>query len=216
MKRSFINYLGLLGFISLLSYTAAVLFSPLAYPGYNWKSQAVSDLSAANAPSLMLWNQLSSLYGICGIVSITLVCIYVQKRLENKMIKIGIYLFTIMNYISSVGYSMFPLSTSGNANTFQDIMHIYVVTVLVILLSILSLVLIMIGGFKNKKYLSLAIFATSALALMFIGAIGVNIAPKEIFGIFERFSVFAVTIFNAILGIYLFNNFGFKEKIKNV
>ena len=34
-----------------LSCTAAVVFSPLAYPGYNWMAQAVSDLSAANAPS---------------------------------------------------------------------------------------------------------------------------------------------------------------------
>lgn len=34
MKRKFINYLGLTGVLSLLSYTAAVVFSPLAYPGY--------------------------------------------------------------------------------------------------------------------------------------------------------------------------------------
>lgn len=96
---------------------------------------------------------------------------------------------------------MFPLSDSGNAGAFQDIMHIYVITVLVVLLSIISLVLIMIGGYKNRKHLSLAIFASTTLFLMFVGAIGTNIAPKEIFG------VFAVTIFNAVLGIYLFNNF---------
>ena len=53
-KKSLINRLGLLGVVSLLSYTAAVVFSPFAYPGYNWLSQAVSDLSAANAPSLTL------------------------------------------------------------------------------------------------------------------------------------------------------------------
>lgn len=82
-----------------------------------------------------------------------------------------------------------------------------VITVLVVLLSIISLVLIMIGGYKNRKHLSLAIFASTTLFLMFVGAIGTNIAPKEIFGVFERFSVFAVTIFNAVLGIYLFNNF---------
>ena len=45
MKRTLINYLGLLGMVSLLSYTAAVIFSPLAYPDYHWLSQAVSDLS---------------------------------------------------------------------------------------------------------------------------------------------------------------------------
>ena len=96
---------------------------------------------------------------------------------------------------------MFPLSDSGNAGAFQDIMHIYVITVLVVLLSIISILLIMIGGYKNRKHLSLAIFASTTLFLMFVGAIGTNIAPKEIF------SVFAVTIFNAVLGIYLLNNF---------
>jgi hypothetical membrane protein len=66
-KKTLLNYLGLLGVISFLSYLSAVIFSPLAYPGYDWKSQAVSDLSAANAPSFTLWNQLSCLYGVCGI-----------------------------------------------------------------------------------------------------------------------------------------------------
>ena len=78
MKKTLINYLGLLGLISLISYSVAVIFAPLAYPGYNWLTQAVSDLSASDAPSLMLWNQLSSLYGVCGIVSITLVVIYIK------------------------------------------------------------------------------------------------------------------------------------------
>ena len=52
MKKPLIQKLGLLGIVSLLSYTAAVAFAPLAYPGYDWMAQAVSDLSAADAPSL--------------------------------------------------------------------------------------------------------------------------------------------------------------------
>lgn len=156
MKKTLINWLGLLGVISLLSYTAAVIFSPVAYPGYDWIAQAVSDLSANNAPSKMLWEQLSSLYGVCGIVSIMMVCVFVQGKL-NKTIRIGIYLFTVMNWISNVGYAMFPLSDSGNAGAFQDIMHIYVVTVLVVLFSIISLVVIMIGGYRDKNYRSIAI-----------------------------------------------------------
>lgn len=83
MKKTLINYLGLLGIISLISYTLAVVFSPFGYPGYNWMSQAVSDLSAQNAPSKMLWNQLSSLYMPCGIVSITLVCVFIQQKLNK-------------------------------------------------------------------------------------------------------------------------------------
>ena len=56
-QKSLINYLGLLGVVDLLAYTAAVIFAPLAYPGYNWMSQAVSDLSASNAPSRILCDQ---------------------------------------------------------------------------------------------------------------------------------------------------------------
>ena len=206
MKKTLINKLGLLGVISLLSYTAAVIFAPLAYPGYDWKMQAVSDLGASNAPSKMLWGQLSSLHGACGMISIMMVCVFIQGKL-NKTIRVGIYLFAAMNWVSNVGYSMFPLSESGNAGATQDIIHIYVITVLVVLLSIASLIVIMIGGYRDKNYRSLAIWATAALLLMMMGAIGTKIVPREFFGIPERFSVFAATGFNAVLGIYLFNGF---------
>ena len=39
MKKSLIQKLGLLGVVSFLSYTAAVVFAPLAYPGYHWMAQ---------------------------------------------------------------------------------------------------------------------------------------------------------------------------------
>ncbi len=85
MKRKLINKLGILGVISFLSYTSAVVFAPLAYPGYNWMQQAVSDLSAADAPSNVLWNQLSCLYGVCAIASLTLLCVYMEGRLTRTL-----------------------------------------------------------------------------------------------------------------------------------
>ncbi len=48
------------------------------------------------------------------------------------------------------------------------------------------------------------IFAAIALGMMMIGAIGMNIVPKEYFGIVERFSIFVATGFQAVLGIYLY------------
>lgn len=205
MKKSLLNWCGLLGIVSLLSYAAAVVFSPLAYPGYNWMSQAVSDLSAASAPSLMLWNRLSSLYGVCGMISIMMVCVGIQGKL-TKNLRLGVYLFAAMNWVSSVGYSMFPLSTSGYAGTFQDVMHM-VITVLVVVLSIASLVTIIVGGIKSKVHRSYAVWAGIALGLMMAGAVGSGAVPVQYFGIFERFSVFAATGFNAVLGIYLFKEF---------
>lgn len=205
-KRDLIQWLGLFGVISFLSYVTALMFSPLAYPGYDWMAQAVSDLSAENSPSRILWNQLSSLSGIGSVVCIMLVCVYIQGKL-TKSLRIGIYLFAVMLWLSAIGYTMFPLTDSGFAGAFQDLMHV-VVTVLVVGLSIASLLTIMIGGFRSEDYRSLGKWATFALLLMVAGAIGINVVPAQYFGIPERFSVIAAMGFNAILGIYLFRGFG--------
>ena len=202
MKKTLIQKSGLLGIVSFLSYTAAVVFAPLAYPGYNWMAQAVSDLSAANAPSLALWNQLTAFYNVCEVTCVTVVCIGIQGQ-KTKLLRTGIYLFAVMEWVSAVGYRMFPLSDSGYAGAFQDVMHM-VVTAAVVLLSIVSLVLTIIAGAKSRDCRSYGICATVALAMMLVGALGMKLVPTEYFGVVERFSVFAATGFNAALGIHLF------------
>lgn len=209
MKKSLTQRLGLLGIVSLLSYTAAVVFSPLAYPGYDWMAQAVSDLSAANAPSLALWNQLSALYNVCEVVCVTAVCVGLQGQ-KTKLLRTGVYLFAVMEWSSAVGYRMFPLSDSGYAGAFQDVMHM-VITALVVLLSIASLMLIIIAGARDKGCRSYGVCAAAALGMMLIGAVGMKLVPAGYFGVVERFSVFAATGFNAALGIHLFC-MGAKEK----
>ena len=202
MKKPLIQKLGLLGIVSFLSYTAAVIFAPLAYPNYNPMAQAVSDLSAANAPSLQLWNQLSALYNVCEVVCATVVCIGIQGR-KTKLLRAGVYLFAVMEWISAVGYRMFPLSDSGYAGAFQDVMHM-VITALVVLLSIVSLSVIIAAGVKSRNCRSYGMCAGIALLMMLVGAVGIKLVPTDYFGVVERFSVFAATGFNAALGIHLF------------
>lgn len=132
-EKSLLNYCGLLGVAAFLSYTAAVMFSPPAYSGYDWMTQAVSDLSASNAPSLRLWNQLSSLYNVCALVCAMMVCVGIQGK-KNRLLQVGIK------------------------------MHIFS-TVIVVLLSIVSLVLIIIAGAKDKSSRSYGIFAAIALGM---------------------------------------------------
>ncbi len=208
MKKTLLQKLGLLGIVSLLSYTAAVVFAPLAYPGYNWMAQAVSDLSAANAPSLALWNQLSAFYNVCEVVCVTVVCLGIQGQ-KTKGLRVGIYLFAVMEWISAIGYRMFPLSDSGYAGAFQDVMHM-VVTALVVGLSIVSLALIIAAGIRDRRCRSYGVCAAAALGMMLVGALGMKLVPAAYFGIVERFSVFAATGFNAALGLHLF--FGSTEK----
>lgn len=202
MKKPLIQKLGLLGVVSFLSYAAAVIFAPLAYPGYDWMAQAVSDLSAANAPSLALWNRLTALYNVCEVACVTVVCIGIQGK-RTKLLRVGVYIFAVMEWVSAVGFRAFPLTDSGFAGTFQDTMHI-AVTGVVVLLSIVSLVIFIIAGAKDRSCRSYGVCAGIALAMMLVGAVGMKLTPAEYFGVVERFSVFAATGFNAALGIHLF------------
>ena len=208
MKRKLINWLGLTGVVAFVSYTLAVVISPSAFPGYNWMEQAVSDLSAESAPSRMLWNQIAALYGVCSVVCATCVSVYIsEKRVSTPLFRIGMHLFTVMNWISYVGYAMFPLADSGKEiASFQEIMHI-VVTAAVVLLSIASLVCLIIAGFRKGGIRGIGIWAAVALIMMMVGAIGQRAVPPQYFGIVERFSVFAAVGFNAVRGLYLFNGF---------
>ena len=122
---------------------------------------------------------------------------------KTRRLRAGVYLFAIMEWVSAIGYRMFPLSDRGYAGAFQDVMHM-VVTALVVLLSIVSLSVIVSAGLKDKSCRFYGVCAAIALGMMIIGAMGMKIVPAQYFGVVERFSVFAATGFNAALGIHLF------------
>lgn len=206
-RRKLIHILGHTGVIALLSYTAAVFLSPLAYPGYNVLAQAVSDLSAQNAPSRMLWNTLAAPYNICSVVCPTCVAIYVsQNKINTKLFRTGVYLFCVMNWVSNIGYTMFPLTDSGKEiTTFGEVGHI-VVTALVVILSVASLVALIVAASRKSGKKSIGIWAIIALMMMLVGAVGQQAVPPAYFGAVERFSVFAAVGFNAVLGVYLFTD----------
>lgn len=200
MVEKRLRKLGIFGCISLLSYTAMVLFSPLAYPGYDWLSMAVSDLGAEGAPSEALANQLNALFGPCGLVSIMAVSVGVVQC-KSRVLKLGVYFFAAMEWASCVGYTMFPWVRGASATHPQNIMHL-AVTVFVVLLSLAALVLVAIGA-RKEQIKSLSIWAIACLVAMLAGPMGTALLPKAVFGLFERFSTFSAVIFNAVLGIYL-------------
>lgn len=196
-----LSKLGILGFISLLSYTAMVVFSPLAYPGYNWMTMAVSDLSAQGAPSAELANRLNCLFGPCGLVSIMAVCVAIAN-ISSKQFKAGVYSFAAMEWLCNVGYTCFPWVSDAPSSHPQNVMHL-IVTALVVVFSLLALVLIFLSA-KKVGQKSLGVWAGICLVAMLMGPVGTGLLPASVFGIFERFSTFSAVIFNAVLGMYLF------------
>lgn len=130
---------------------------------------------------------------------------YVRIELSanpNRALRTGVYIFLRDELAVGGGLRYVPAAGGRDAGGFQGTMHM-VVTAFVVLLSIASLILIILGDRGARS--GLGVWAAAALAMMLLGAIGTGIVPGEYFGIPERFSVFAATGFNAVLGMYLFN-----------
>ena len=131
-----------------------------------------------------------------------MVCVALQGW-KSRLLRAGVYVFAAMEWVSAVGFRMFPLSASGYAGSFQAQMHL-LATGLVVALSIASLTMIIIAGIRERSCRSYGVCAGIALGMMLVGALGMQLVPAAYFGVVERFSVFAATGFNAALGIHAF------------
>jgi hypothetical membrane protein len=189
----------LCGILCIVFYVLHDIIGAMNYPGYDPMRQAVSDLTAVDAPSFAVASGYVAVYGIFSCICCVLLCI--MAREENKYIRTGIYLFTAMQAVSSIGYSLFPLTSSGYDGSMQSFVHVYVLTVLVVILSIASLVSIAIGGFKGGRK-PFGVLALIALFCMFFGAAGSAALPVEVFGLVERFSTYSAVVFVGVLGAY--------------
>lgn len=189
------------GVLAVIFYLLHDIIGAANYPEYRWMEQAVSDLTATDAPSFAVASGYVTVYKIFTCICCT--CLSILVRNERKSLRIGIYLFAVMQGISAVGYALFPLTGSGYDGSVQSFIHVYVLTALVVPLSIASLILIAIGSFKGKHRL-LGILAIVALVAMFFGVVGSQNGPKEYFGVMERFSTYSATFFTGIIAVYGF------------
>ena len=186
------------GIISVIFYLLHDVIGGAHYKGYNWMSQAVSDLTSIDSPSFYIANKYLTIYKISNFICCVLLCIINSEK--NRILKIGVYLFTLMNGISFIGYTLFPLSSSGYDGSFQSFIHVYIITGSVVLLSIISISLISVGSFKDKDKV-FGLLSILSLIMMFIGAFGVSKFNQQYFGLFERFSIYSTVAFTGIIGI---------------
>jgi len=203
-QRKSEHYLALAGIPGAVMYFLHVILGTLAYPGYSNLSMAVSDLTALDAPSFAVASRFTALYGALSCLAVTMVFLLARGRFSPAFRR-GIALYAAMNWVSFIGYTLFPLSGSGYRGTIQDIVHLYAVTVAVVVLSIVSLVMIFIGGHRDAIARWVAIVALVALCFMMAGPIGTGLAPRAYFGVFERFSGFSAVVFTAALSVFGFS-----------
>ena len=200
-NKKLIKIFSLFGIIGAIFYFLHVLLGNLFYEGYNPMAQAISDLTASNSPSKNIARLFSMIYGIFTVIFSTYFFLYFKHKI-NRCVTFGAGFFCIMTVVSFFGYTFFPLSESGYAGTFQDIMHM-AVTAAVVLLTIISLILFMIGFFRTQNIKYLGIISLCTFLLVLTGPMLMNILPKEYFGIAERISIYPLMIYTGILSLWM-------------
>jgi ABC-type multidrug transport system permease subunit len=81
-------------------------------------------------------------------------------------------------------------------------MHL-IVTALVVLFTIVSLKLFAIGFLRTKEHKWLGVISLVTLLLLMIGAMLINLLPKEYFGVAERVNVYSIVMFTGVLAFWM-------------
>jgi len=200
-KIQITRIVSLFGFIASVFYFLHIILGRMYYNGYDPLSQAISDLTALNSPSKNIASIFSFIYGVFNVIFVIGFYKYFKGKI-NRIVTFGSGIFCNMVLITFFGYTFFPLSGAGYAGTFQDTMHI-AVTIVVVILTIITIMLFSIGFLKTKKYKYIGITSIIAFIFLIIGAMLINILPKEYFGIAERINVYTVIIYTGILSLWM-------------
>jgi hypothetical membrane protein len=196
------KYLLICGIIASFLYIGADIFVSTQYPGYSYRDQAISELSAIGAPTKGLWT-------ILLIVFDPLLVAFglgVRKIAgHNRSLKITGSLLIVWGLLGLLWY-LFPMNMRGSIGSTTDTMH------LVMSVATVLLILLFVGfgsGVQGKWFRIYSIF--TILMMLVFGAMVGQQAPRVAaqlptpwMGIMERISVYSPMVWVIVLASILF------------
>lgn len=175
----------------------------LLWKEYNPITTDISSLTAVGAPNAAILRIFTSMYGICTILFVAGLIIKAFRK-YHLVTRIGYIVMMVMQIISMVGYSLFPLSGDKTVMNFQNRMHI-VVTVAVVFTTIAFGFILAIGYLKQEKMKKLGKFILiMSIVITLTGAtnpIGMGMG-LNILGLTERLVIYSLQFMMFTLSYY--------------
>ncbi len=191
------------GILASLIYVATDIVAGMLWEGYNFTSQAISELSAIGAPTRPLVVTLGIIYDVL-LIAFGL-CVWVIAAGQRRALRL---IGGLLVGIGAIGFvwMQFPMHLRGAEMTFTDTIHWTIAGVVVLLI----LLMIALGVIAYRKWFRLYSIGTLVtllvvgMWLIFMG--GAQIAAQQstpFFGVMERITVYGYLAWVAVLAIVL-------------
>jgi hypothetical membrane protein len=200
----FIEHMLLLcGVIAAAWYVVINVIVPLQYAGYNFSSQAVSELSAVDAPTRSLWIALCIPYNLLVIAFGIGVWLHAGDHRSLKMAGL------MMAISAAVGIFWPPMHTrevlAAGGGNISDTLHI-VFTVVWLVFAILTMAFgatALRGWFRVYTIITFFIFMIFG-TLTFLGSDGMSTnTPTPMIGVWERINIAAFMLWMVLFALQL-------------
>jgi hypothetical protein len=191
------------GLLSSLMYVAFDLVAALRYPGYSLVNQAISELSAIDAPaaSTSLWKWLGPVYGIL-FMAFTIGVL--RSGRGNRALRTSGWIM-----LAFIGWGMlwpfFPMHQRGTETTASDLGHLILGGGSnVLILGFIGFGAFALGKrFRNWSLATIAVFFLTAIGTFtYVNEIGAG-DPTPWLGIIERVMIYAYLLWVAVLAMAL-------------
>lgn len=203
MNKSIVKAFIICGILAPIIYIATDLFAGMIYSGYDFSSQAISELSAIGAPTRALWIAMTFIFN--PLLVAFGIGIYGTGD-ANRSLRITGFLVTVWGLLGFI-WLFFPMNMRGAIGSSTDTMHLVMAGITVLLMTFFMGFGASAHGTRFRSFSVLTI-----LTMLFFGALtgqqAPNVAaqlPTPWMGVMERISVYSPMLWIFVLAIVLLN-----------
>jgi len=189
------------GIIASALYVTNDVVGATRYPAYSMLNQAISELSAVGAPTTPLWNTLGTLYGL---LMLAFAIGVLRIPSSGRALRATGWMLLAFS-LSGVLWAIFPMHQRGATANWQDVGHIALSAVSVLLI----MAYLAVGAFTLGERFRSYSFATMAGLLIagvvtftFADEIGAN-EPTPWMGLIERIMIYGYLLWVAVFAAAL-------------
>jgi hypothetical protein len=187
------------GVLAALLFVAMNVIAAMWYPGYNWSSQTVSELSAVGAPTRTMWTAWGAVYNLLVIAFGWGIWLSSSRSRELRIVSV----VTVGSGL--IGFAWPPMHTrevlAAGGGTLTDTLHIaFTVAAVLLMVAAIGLAAAPLGKrFRIYSYLTILILITfGAMTGAQSSQLEANL-PTPMIGVWERINIAAYLMWLIVL-----------------